>query len=232
MKKGICLTEVIIVLLILIIIGSLLIYNGLSIYVISFFIFCIFGSIVITIFDSINKKNTTIMIEEIRNINNKKSLLNIIDKYKNSNIIFNKKKNKLDFYLSNGFKIHSIEYLDEYKDILNINDIDELYNFDINESKENKVKRILKMAIVNKFMIEINKIDEIKLEDNIVDFLQWHNYFDSVDIYDILIDFFNYLNISFEDYDVITLNDVLNQIEDEDVLNNFLEKEHKNYIKN
>ena len=67
MKKGICLTEVIIVLLILIIIGSLLIYNGLSIYVISFFIFCIFGSIVITIFDSINKKNTKRMIEEIRN---------------------------------------------------------------------------------------------------------------------------------------------------------------------
>ncbi len=172
------------------------------------------------------------MIEEIRNINNKKSLLNIIDKYKNSNIIFNKKKNKLDFYLSNGFKIHSIEYLDEYKDILNINDIDELYNFDINESKENKVKRILKIVIINNFMLEINKLDEIKLENNIVDFLEWHDYLDSLYIYKILSDFFNYLNINFEDYDVITLNDVLNQIEDEDVLNNFLEKEHKNYIKN
>ena len=77
-----------------------------------------------------------------------------------------------------------------------------------------------------------NKIDEIKLEDNIVDFLQWHNYFDSVDIYDILIDFFNYLNISFEDYDIISLNDIINQIEDEKPLNEFLEKEHQNYIKN
>lgn len=54
---------------------------------------------------------------------------------------------------------------------------------------------------------------------------------DSFDVYEILEELFEVLDIDFENKSEISLNDIINQIEDEKILNEFLEIESKNYNK-
>lgn len=242
MKKGISVIEILVTIFIIcLIIFSFKFEYGK--YVGYFFIALIFLSMMTFIFEIYdNKKQERKINKDLNIVNDKESLLYFLKKYNNDEFLFFKNKNKLEIKIKNVHclsKKHSIDYLEEYGTFLKIIELDELYNFDINESKENKVKRILKIVIINNFM---NLLDKIKLENNIVDIIPLDSnindflldnsqIMDSFDVYEILEELFEVLDIDFENKSEISLNDILNQIEDEKPLNEFLEKESQNYNK-
>lgn len=81
-------------------------------------------------------------------------------------------------------------------------------------------------------MFDLNLIDIIPLDSNLNDFLLDNSQImDSFDVYEILEELFEVLDIDVENKSEITLKDILDKFDNEKTINEFLEKEYQNYNK-